>query len=618
MKRLQAIKFILALAICCIQVLTFQNCAGTISGNPVREISKLDIKFSAFQSNLKSVSLCVSNVRLQAADIFGELQSDSIVPLPSGESENGFDLAYFYYDTTAGKYFVNGIYLNKKVQLNSLGTLIASVTVPRGNYEQMIIGFSRCHDDTDQTIIVPSLKVENDHGTYADIASGQFVLIYDGERFVTGVDKGEFDIESFTNQLQPVQSQNDLLQVLGIYRQYDLLSFSATALTNFYKAKLNDLKTQSSGKLIAGGHAYQWSNYFLIARYNANGVLDETFGTGSPAPGLVTEFASSSDHGVTGLAIRSDDAIFAVGHRNSGDSTRILDVGVLKLSANGIIDTGFGTSGWANLPKARNQYGSDIVILNDNKILVTAVSEGRFADGSNEFLLYKLQSDGTPDQTFGQNGIYTGTIVSANYSDKTPLAIQDDQKIVLGLTNNDPSGTSWVIRRFMPDSTPDSSFNSAGPHPGEIKLFPGGSAKIKGVKIQADQKIILAGSVSRDTGFAVARLLPNGTLDNSFATNGIYRQTFTGLTVTTKAVEITENHEILVTGSIEGADGASYFLLALDQDGMPKFYSDPKSLRLFSVNSGARGGTLLYPPGDRLYIGGSAPMNVFHILGIKK
>ena len=74
---------------------------------------------------------------------------------------------------------------------------------------------------------------------------------------------------------------------------------------------------QADGKIVvAGGAKTSRSEDFALARYNANGTLDATFGTGGK---VTTDFAGNDDAAFA-IALQQDGKIVAAGGANGGRS----------------------------------------------------------------------------------------------------------------------------------------------------------------------------------------------------------------------------------------------------------------------------------------------------------
>jgi len=98
------------------------------------------------------------------------------------------------------------------------------------------------------------------------------------------------------------------------------------------------LVVQPDGKLVAAGVVFNGVRWdFALARYNTDGSLDTTFGTG----GKVTTPVGSAGDYVNALVFQSDGKLVAAG--NTEASTR--DFVVVRYNATGTLDTTFGTGG---------------------------------------------------------------------------------------------------------------------------------------------------------------------------------------------------------------------------------------------------------------------------------
>jgi uncharacterized delta-60 repeat protein len=121
-------------------------------------------------------------------------------------------------------------------------------------------------------------------------------------------------------------------------------------------------------------------------------------------------------------------------------------------------------------------------------------------------VLSRVNSDGTPDSTFGINGYF----ISNAGNDITTLAIQEDGKILASSNNK--------LFRFTTFGSLDSSFGVGG-----IINSP---LAINKIVVLATGKIIVGGTLNGN--FALARFNSNGTLDPSFGTAGTTISDFGG------------------------------------------------------------------------------------------
>src|SRR5262245_54163007 len=99
------------------------------------------------------------------------------------------------------------------------------------------------------------------------------------------------------------------------------------------------LVRQPDGKLVAAGFASNGStDDFALARYNANGTLDTSFGSG----GKVLTAIGSSHDGISALVRQPDGKLVAAGW----SATAVGQVFALaRYNPNGSLDTSFGSGG---------------------------------------------------------------------------------------------------------------------------------------------------------------------------------------------------------------------------------------------------------------------------------
>jgi len=160
--------------------------------------------------------------------------------------------------------------------------------------------------------------------------------------------------------------------------------------------------------------------------------------------------------------------------------------------------------------------GNSMAIQNDGKIVVLGFSN----NGSNDdFALIRYNANGTLDLSFGTNGKLVTPIGSGNDYGLS-VAIQSDGKILAAGYSHNGSNNDFAVVRYNSNGTLDNSFGTNGKVTTDIG---GGNDRAYSLAIQSDGKIVVAGSSpnSPDYDFAIARYNSNGTLDLSFDTDGI-------------------------------------------------------------------------------------------------
>jgi uncharacterized delta-60 repeat protein len=160
-------------------------------------------------------------------------------------------------------------------------------------------------------------------------------------------------------------------------------------------------------------------------------------------------------------------------------------------------------------------------------------------------------ADGDLDPTFGKGGkVVTG--FGAPAASANSLALQADGKIIAAGWVFDPSANvDFALARYLPDGSPDPTFGSGG----RVQSDYAGQFDIaNAVAIQPDGKIIAAGfaTIGLDQVFAIARYLPDGSLDPTFDSDGRVTGDFFGIV---RALVLLPDGKVLVAGS--GYSGAT-------------------------------------------------------------
>jgi uncharacterized delta-60 repeat protein len=222
---------------------------------------------------------------------------------------------------------------------------------------------------------------------------------------------------------------------------------------------------------------------------NAGG-LDLTFGSGGkfiPDPDTPPGFIIPTD-----LAVQPDGKLLYLG-------IGFNDVApVVRLNANGTVDTSFGESGNGLARSGYGLYQSDgvgLAVGPQGKIAVVGFAAPFHFEDTPQSTLVLYDSNGLLDNSF--NG--TGTLVARQYPRGfQDVAFQSDGKIVV-------VGTEKLLR-YNANGTPDASFGGGD-----------GIVDYSGKKVLVDTsgKIVVLGFN------AVYRFNANGTLDSSFSGDGV-------------------------------------------------------------------------------------------------
>jgi uncharacterized delta-60 repeat protein len=195
---------------------------------------------------------------------------------------------------------------------------------------------------------------------------------------------------------------------------------------------------------------------------------------------------------------------------------------VVRLNANGSLDTGFGTNG-QSLIDLRDDIAYSVVTQADGKILIAGTTTAQPAGvtgTSKNYGVVRLNANGSRDTSFGTNGQALLDLGSNTDDDARSMVAQADGKILIaGTTAAQPPGatgtfSNYGVVRLNADGSRDTSFGTNGQ-----TLLDLGSNTIDeaySMVTQADGKILIAGG-SMKLLYGVVRLNADGTLDTTFA-----------------------------------------------------------------------------------------------------
>ena len=304
---------------------------------------------------------------------------------------------------------------------------------------------------------------------------------------------------------------------------------------------------------------------FAIVKYNEDGTLASDFGTGGM---VLTDLNGLSSDVATDIAIQNDGKIVVAGRTHAGAAYVDYKIAVVRYNSDGTLDESFGTQGKAYCSiESYDDYSYDVsmALQSDGKIVVTGSTYSSVLD---VFLTVRFTSDGNIDTSFGNNGTVTTSLGESFDGNPNAIAIQPDGKILVGGVGVGPlSYGTWAdfaLVRYEPDGSPDISFGDNG-----IVLTPlvsGFNAEwIEDLAIQNNGKIIAAGSTAETNDIqriAVARYNTDGSLDNGFGTSGIVLTAIGSSQANSQGVALTSSENIIVTGfSQSPVDGSSDFAL---------------------------------------------------------
>jgi uncharacterized delta-60 repeat protein len=259
-----------------------------------------------------------------------------------------------------------------------------------------------------------------------------------------------------------------------------------------------------------------------LSRYEPNGAKDTSFGgIGTVRQSLPEDFFPVR------LALQPDGKYVVVGTFYVDRFSRNIKLALLRFNSDGSLDHSFGESGIVStsLGGSVEVYGFAVAVQSDGKIVVG----GR----SDVFpVVARFLTNGTLDPSFGSNGKVIFKSMSFGFFTANSLGVDAlDDSVVFAAT----ARASTTLVRLNPEGSLDDSFNGTGEL--SIPNFAAKSLIIGNGSLGPLHQVALAGAVVRFVNiagrssqfntFAVAMVLPSGTLDQSYGKSGIATTPFT-------------------------------------------------------------------------------------------
>lgn len=228
--------------------------------------------------------------------------------------------------------------------------------------------------------------------------------------------------------------------------------------------ELYDVAIQSDGKIVGVGSKTSTNTFgtggdIAIVRLLANGTLDTSFGTGGTK---LLDWNGDIER-ANAVAIQSDGKIVIGASTRPAASTFWGDWLIARVNVtDGSLDTTFGIGGRVVTSFGSDDELYDLVIQSDGMIL----AGGLATPGSNYLGLARYDVNGNPDPNFGGGTGKIATAVFGNLSEATAITVQNDGKIITvgtAASNGPGGGTKTLgICRFNSGGTFDTTFNGTG------------------------------------------------------------------------------------------------------------------------------------------------------------
>jgi uncharacterized delta-60 repeat protein len=395
-----------------------------------------------------------------------------------------------------------------------------------------------------------------------------------------------------------------------------------------------DVAVQADGKsVVVGTAAFKRPagtiRRIIVARFNADGSIDTTFG---PSGNGMTIFGVGNKNRDSGnaVAIGLDGKIVVAGEAEMNRGGFLPhDFAVARLLPDGTLDRSFDGDGKRTVRVKGDSRANDVVVLPDGKVLIAGEDingGGLFSTPDFDFAVARLTIDGALDKTFAGGGkriIGLGEHEFANAVaiDFTgvPGVNPNFGKIILAGERTDfDDRNEYAIVRLTADGVLDKTFSNDG---SVVGRFPGyRDAFVRGVTVQASGKIAVAGhavhgGAGDDTPMTLARFRTNGSIDTTFGleSTGVAYVDFNGKDVAGD-VMTSASGGLIIAGTSDG----KFALAAFTRDGLldDRFGFGGKKETDFAPNVPGGLVRMARAPGKRIVVAGGSSFRIARYLDI--
>jgi uncharacterized delta-60 repeat protein len=214
-----------------------------------------------------------------------------------------------------------------------------------------------------------------------------------------------------------------------------------------------------------------------------------------------------------------------------------------RFLSNGSIDKSYGIEGisytgiFADVSNVVQESNGDLTMAGSIK-------------NNSAMLIAKLKSNGERKFDFGKDGLYVFDFDEANYYEwPSQILLQNDGKMLV-IGNEYSTGNFAFVCRLNKDGSFDSTFSADG------KLRINSNMGTNAAKVLDNGKIIIGGtyyySNYTKSGFTIASVNANGTMDAVFGSTGVKNFNFGGQDDFLYSILVQEDGKILAAGSTVG------------------------------------------------------------------
>lgn len=354
----------------------------------------------------------------------------------------------------------------------------------------------------------------------------------------------------------------------------------------------------------------------IVVKFKKDGSIDPTFGASGVAKKNV--IAKKGGEVARGIVVQSTEKIVIAGtveHEGAADE-RDRDLAAVRFNADGTVDTTFGTAGVVILDLSAGElvgttYVADsqwgLTLGADDALYVTGVQKAAGRTDT-DWAIVKLKSDGARDATFGTNGVATVDLDNLSANARTATVLSDGSVVGSGYYTDGDKIVRPVLFKLKPNGTLDTTFAKNGVF--NEALLPA-ACEAYGAALQGTSFVTIgygrANATTESLDWLSFRLKADGTQDKTYGTAGLARLDFAGQNDNGRAILILPDDRVLLLGGGRtSADNSDGMIALLSKDGVPDTTYGAKGIKTWDLGGASDffWGAALSPAKDKIAVVG--------------
>ena len=334
---------------------------------------------------------------------------------------------------------------------------------------------------------------------------------------------------------------------------------------DFGGATVIGLAIQSDGKIVAGISNFQqgFGPLFILARLNVNGSLDSTFGSGGIVATQVGPSGGSFGAAASVMALQPDGKILLAGQNAEPTGA---SGAIARYDANGQLDDTFGSGGVAATSVAAptaialQPDGKILLAAGGSAIAFTGIAPS-VGLAQVAGIISRYNANGSLDTSFGVSGQVASVVVAGALAVQTQGGCSSNCKILVGgtvttsLNINNGNNVGFGLVRYNSDGSVDATFGQGGAVATSFAPTEPNATSFA-LALQSNGDIVAAGSAASNrpfsppaTDFALARYTSNGALDTTFGSGGEVTTAIGNSPASVFALALQSNGRIVAVGT---------------------------------------------------------------------